>query len=428
MLLCGILLLLLAIMWIRIRNNISREKKMIMTILAIAGLLGLAIGVAEMSESILEEGNLLRRNPNGEGEYDQELALTIDGYEEQLEYSITVPEQLLLKEEEEVYLEAAMQDIVEEFPGKNASINEIREGVVIREEYQEGRVLAEWGFDDYQIMDMSGNVVAESIPEEGVLVKARVTLTCGGSGMVEEFYFRVFPVVLSEKEQILKQIAEAIDRQVQKPGEEYLQLPEALGEYTLTWSVPIDHTPEQILLLGIIAAILVPVAERSRKLEEIKKRRALLELEYPDIVSKMAILISAGMTLQGSFRKIAFAYEQKRREQMVPEMPAYEEMLITCRQMENGMGEGTAYEHFGERCGVSEYRKLGAMLAANLRKGSKGITELLEQEAEQAFQNRKSAARRYGEEAGTKLLLPMMIMLGTIMAVLMIPAILTFQM
>lgn len=147
----------------------------------------------------------------------------------------------------------------------------------------------------------------------------------------------------------------------------------------------------------------------SRKQEEQKKRKILLELEYPDLVSKLALLLGAGMTLQGAFRKIAGAYGQKRTQNKTAEMPAYEEMLVACRQMESGVGEQRAYEHFGERCGVASYRKLAGILTQNLQKGTRGITVLLEQEAQNAFEERKHAAKRYGEEAGTKLLFPMML-------------------
>ena len=52
---------------------------------------------------------------------------------------------------------------------------------------------------------------------------------------------------------------------------------------------------------------------------------------------------------------------------------------------------------------------------------------LLEQEAQNAFEERKHAAKRYGEEAGTKLLFPMMLMLGIVMVILLVPAVLAFQ-
>lgn len=64
---------------------------------------------------------------------------------------------------------------------------------------------------------------------------------------------------------------------------------------------------------------------------------------------------------------------------------------------------------------------------AESAKGTRGITVLLEQEAQNAFEERKHAAKRYGEEAGTKLLFPMMLMLGIVMVILLVPAVLAFQ-
>ena len=84
-------------------------------------------------------------------------------------------------------------------------------------------------------------------------------------------------------------------------------------------------------------------------------------------MSKLALLLGAGMTLQGAFRKIAGAYGQKRTQNKTAEMPAYEEVLVACRQMESGVGEQRAYEHFGERCGVASYRKLAGILTQNLQ-------------------------------------------------------------
>ena len=49
------------------------------------------------------------------------------------------------------------------------------------------------------------------------------------------------------------------------------------------------------------------------------------------------------------------------------------------------------------------------------------------QEAGNAFEERKNMARRLGEEAGTKLLLPMMMMLGIVMMLIIIPAYFSFS-
>ena len=105
----------------------------------------------------------------------------------------------------------------------------------------------------------------------------------------------------------------------------------------------------------------------------------------------------------------------------------YEEMSIALKEMRGGISEGEAYERFGKRCELTNYMKLGALLSQNLRKGSKGLAALLQVEAIQAFENRKSLAKQRGEEAGTKLLMPMMGMLAVVLIMVMVPAFLTMN-
>jgi hypothetical protein len=95
--------------------------------------------------------------------------------------------------------------------------------------------------------------------------------------------------------------------------------------------------------------------------------------------------------------------------------------------MASGVPEGLAYVEYGRRCGLREYRKLGTLLEQNMRKGAKGLARLLEQESAESFEQRKNYARQLGEEAGTKLLLPMIMMLLIVMVIIMLPAILSFQ-
>lgn len=115
-----------------------------------------------------------------------------------------VPEQELTKQEEQAYLRAAEEELIKEFPGDNESVNCIRDAVVIREEYQEGHVEAEWSFDNYRLIESrTGRIVGEP-DEEGELVNVQVTLTCGKSRCVQEFYICVYPRLLDEEERFRK--------------------------------------------------------------------------------------------------------------------------------------------------------------------------------------------------------------------------------
>ena len=57
---------------------------------------------------------------------------------------------------------------------------------------------------------------------------------------------------------------------------------------------------------------------------------------------------------------------------------------------------------------------------------SSQMADMLERESVEAWEERKRKARVLGEAAATKLLFPMMLMLVVVMAIVMIPAFLSF--
>lgn len=91
------------------------------------------------------------------------------------------------------------------------------------------------------------------------------------------------------------------------------------------------------------------------------------------------------------------------------------------------MPEGKAYEEFGKRCGIPSYMKLAALLEQNRKNGSKRLRDTLRVEMAEAFEQRKHQARRLGEEAGTKLLLPLFLLLAVVMVMVALPALMEFK-
>lgn len=81
----------------------------------------------------------------------------------------------------------------------------------------------------------------------------------------------------------------------------------------------------------------------------------------------------------------------------------------------------------GRRFGLSQYKMLSVLLVQNLRKGNENLLELLEREAASVTEERKRNAKVQGEEAGIKLLLPMVMQLIVVLIILMVPAFLNFM-
>lgn len=66
--------------------------------------------------------------------------------------------------------------------------------------------------------------------------------------------------------------------------------------------------------------------------------------------------------------------------------------------------------------------RLGNSLEQNIRQGISGLEQMLDQELTQALDQRKNQALQEGERMETKMLFPMFLLLGLVMAILMIPA------
>ena len=144
--------------------------------------------------------------------------------------------------------------------------------------------------------------------------------------------------------------------------------------------------------------------------------------DYPDFVYEFLILAGAGYSVKAAWKKMAESYAEdviKRKR------PLCQELQITINQMETGMPEVRAYIEFGRRCGNRNYVKFASLLESSISTGGKHLRNRLEAEVKEAFEMRIDIAKRKGEEASAKLLLPTFIMLGVVMVMVMAPAFLT---
>lgn len=165
-------------------------------------------------------------------------------------------------------------------------------------------------------------------------------------------------------------------------------------------------------------------ASAAEEKEHKKEEQQQMQQDYPEIVTKLQLLLSTGMNLRKSVERIAGDYVSYMRREEVRK--AYEILVEVCGEMERGLGEKEAYEQLGERWGLLSYRTLSSILVQCLQKGSVGVEQILAKEAEQAQRLRRQQAQILGEQASTRLLFPMILMLLVVFVILLVPAWLTF--
>lgn len=229
---------------------------------------------------------------------------------------------------------------------------------------------------------------------------------------------------LSEEQQREKELQDMIVQYNQKKNDpQYYYLPDEWNGKHLEWEQPKDKTGNLLSALGLAAAVAAVIAKKREEQNAQIKRREQMLMDYPGLIMKFTLLVQAGLTARKAFQKIALDYgkreDGKKRE-------AYEEIRVACYEMDSGISEAEAYRRFGERCGQVKYKTLSTLLIQNIQKGSRYLADLLEKESVEAWEERKRKARVLGDTAATKLLLPMVLMLLVVMAVIMLPACLSF--
>lgn len=398
--------------------------KHIWKILVITIILTLVVFIVEKVSA--DSNAVVTRNTYGEGQKTEEYELSIEGEFENQTVQIEVEEQEYTYAEVQKLFQTVMDELDAIILGDNESFNRIETNLNLVTSLEEYPVRIQWDLNSYEVMSIDGEIKEDKVTEEGTLVKLRGTITYGDEKTIYVRNMMVFAKGLEGLDKLIYDIQQEIKaREEETREDESFSLPEEVAGKTLKWKQKKEEHWYYVLLIGIVCSVYLIYREREKVKQKEKQRREELLREYPGMISKFTMLLGTGTTVKNAWEKIVQNYELQREQ--LGKQEVYEEMLLTYREMQGGVPEAEAYEKFGKRCSITVYVKFGAMLAQNLRKGSKGISDILRMEAIQSFENRKSTAKRLGEEAGTKLLMPMMGMLLVVLIMVMVPAFLTMQ-
>ena len=418
---------LLVLLWLYAAKK-PKNWKDAAKVMAVAGCLGLIICITEdHSQQIMTDGKLLR-NQAGEDTESQELQLNVEGVVQDYPYQVEVKARKLQGEElDQLFINAA-KEAEQKFLGENGSLDCINHNVSLPGTLQYGQIRAKWQFDQKDVFHSDGELQAAGVDDMGVLVIVTLTMSYDEDAREHSFGCYVYPKKQSHIERMLSDLTAYFEQEQENSKyQEFLKLPLEWNGKRLRWSQKTEHTYQIILLLGLVAAAVVYMQEEMKAQRKEQERREQLLKQYPDMVSKISLLLGAGMTLSSAWERIVLNYQRKLEQQHTKPEEVYEQMLSAYREMQDGVGELKVYERFGERCNTPQYRKFSMLVTQNLRKGAAGLRQSLEKEVADAFALRKNLAKKAGEEAGTKILLPMMLMLCIVMVIILVPAFLTFQ-
>lgn len=164
------------------------------------------------------------------------------------------------------------------------------------------------------------------------------------------------------------------------------------------------------LVLTLIYACVNDIKSR------VRIRRETIRRQFPNVVSKLTLLLSSGMVMEQAWKETAFSQKSE----------IYQEMQQTSGDLEQLLTPEQAYGKFISCCHTKETTELAMAVLQNQAKGNQEIVSVLRKMSKEAWIQRRHQVKREAEQANAKLMIPIMLLFVSILAMIIVPIGLNF--
>lgn len=151
---------------------------------------------------------------------------------------------------------------------------------------------------------------------------------------------------------------------------------------------------------------------------KIKALKRSFDIDMPDFLESLALLLDAGQSLWEAIERAAVAAED--------ENSLYGEIYRTIKELKGRGGSEKdpcdAFSDMAKRCGSSQVSSFVSLIVQNSRKGNPELVELIRIQATICRNERKNLAKKMGEEATTLMLIPTTLLFVAVLIMLLAPA------
>lgn len=394
------------------------QKKLQAGFLAAGIVLMMILGVKAYEETKFKTGYELQKNKAGEGAYEQELFAVLEN--EKIPLTVIVEEQKLTKKEADKILLQAKRELGHILKGENETLSGVKSDLYFIEQFPDLPVEVEWTDKAPEYFYSDGSFREDVEISESVECRVTAILSCQDFCMDYEERLTILPRSIETGQKLL----EKVEQNAKDYSEDaVLKLPTEYAGKTILWKKPMDLTFLYLGMLMAAACVLLKFGGSQDQQKKVAERKASMEKDYAQIISKFTMLLSAGLNVRNAWERIDRLYIAGNKEFR----PVYEEMHKAVLEMQRGIPELEVYERFGKTTGLTSYKKLMALFILEKRRGSTNLLEAMNQEMLQAWELQKRNTKQQGEKAGTKLLIPMMGMLAVVFVMILVPAFLSFR-
>ena len=388
--------------------------------------LSICLGIIfSMKEEYIDSTIIIERNETGGGTKEVELFMKND--KQEIRYPFIVREIPYTKEQWEEKVKEAIDYVEKVMKGDNTSLDAVNRNLVFPRKAPNNGIKITYETNHRAWIDENGNVDVSEIKEEGELVEIDVIFRYEDFEEIRTYTIRLIPEVKSEEEKEYEEVVKKIkEKEENSLYQIQFELPNKIGDYIIENTKGWNKNQGVFLILVLGIGILFFFREEEQMKEQMNERKEQLLKDYPEFIHQLILLIGAGMTLKSAFIRLSENYK-KKKQLTNKKHYLYEELIVTTYEFQAGLSEEEVYRNLANRIGLSSYKRIIELLIQNVKKGTKNLIEMLIREQESSLEMRKEQAKRLGEEAGTKLLMPMILLLGVVLLLVLYPAMCQFQ-
>ena len=170
-------------------------------------------------------------------------------------------------------------------------------------------------------------------------------------------------------------------------------------------------------LVGIVMAVVPGYVFISNVGDKVNTRRQACEEEFPNAISKLALIVSSGVILHDAWEMVAYGNKGI----------FYDMMQQSCNEIDNGRSEIEAITNFGMLTNSDDIKKFTGALAQSIERGGGELPYFLSNQSKELWAHHRQAMLQKGEKAASALLMPIALMFFGVMLIVIFAAIQSFS-
>lgn len=371
---------------------------------------------------------ILKRNLFGEGT--KEVMISLKEKKRQKNITYKLREQELSSVQIGQIYNRFFRQLKKKMEGKNSGLDKVTTALNLPESIDgyPFEITYEFLEDGYIWLDGTLNEKEQSKLGKGESYKTTITVKASYRKYEQsrKYTIRIFSEADAKQHSLFYKAEQYLKKkEAQSRSKEEVKLPSSYGKVRI-------ETEENgagnwgVLLFVLAVGAFIPVHNYLKLREAGEKCQAEAERDFHIIVHLLTLYMGAGLSFFSAVRRIGRSY-QKQKDREGKKKYAFERILLMEQQMNNGVSQREACYNWGMQFKTSSYQKLSLILIQSFTKGARDAAMLMETEEREAFSKRIDKAKKEGEEASTRLLFPMILLLGEVMLLVMYPALIRFQ-